>query len=210
MTIRSAVSFHAPAACALLFAALSGTAQASFIIDFESLAVPGNPAVSLGPLNYVEDGYRLVFTSALRYGTGSSGYHGSTAVWAESFFGNPPGITLTQVASGGFDLLSIDVAELINVIVYQITVTGFFVGGGSISTTLSTDGFVQAGSPATFETFALTGFTNLAEVRFSYPGNAFTWPQIDNLVVQPTIPTPGAATAALAMTGLLAARRRRA
>jgi hypothetical protein len=208
MTVRSVRSFRAPAVAALLVAAITGTAQASVVIDFQALEVAGNPSPTIGPLDYVEDGYRVVLVNGSRFGTSSIAYYGSTAVFSESFFSTPPGITLTQVASGGFDLLSIDLVELGNSLVSQITLTGFFVGGGSISTTLTTDGFQQTGNPASFETFALTGFSNLAEVRFSYPSNSSFLPQMDNLVVQPTIPTPGAA-AALAMGGLLVAGRRR-
>lgn len=208
MPIRSVSSFRAPAVAALLAAAITGTAQASVVIDFQSLEAAGNPTTTIGPLSYTEDGYHLDFVNANRAGTASVAYYGSTAVWSGSFGASPAGITLTQVGGGAFDLLSIDLAERANSIVCQITLTGTFVGGGTIATTLSTDAFQEAGNPASFQTFALTGFTNLAQVQFSYPDPGFGRPQMDNLVVQPTVPTPGAA-ALVAMGGLFAARRRR-
>jgi hypothetical protein len=202
--IRSAL---VSAAC-LAAVTLAGNAQASVVIDFQSLEVPGNDSVTIGPLDYLEDSYRLVFVNASRLGTGSFAYYGSTAVYSSSFFSTPAGITLTQADGGPFDLLSIDLVELGNSLVHQLTLTGTFVGGGTISTTLSTDAFQQTGNLASFETFALTGFTNLADVVMTYPSNSFTWAQMDNLVVRPTIPTPGA-VGLLALGGLIATRRRR-
>ncbi len=120
---------------------------------------------------------------------------------------------MSQVGGGAFSLISVDLAELFigTPPGLQVQIDGVLFGGGSVSTTFSTDGINDgpAGVVADFETFSLpAGFGNLTEVTFtgSNPNSIDQRFQFDNLVV----PEPGAGlTFGLGMIGLVVMGRRR-
>jgi hypothetical protein len=74
----------------------------------------------------------------------------------------------------------------------SITVTGFLSNGGTISQTFITDAIGDGPGPnADFQTFALSGFTDLTSIQFLSNNNAFA---LDNICVTTTtapVPEPG-------------------
>jgi uncharacterized repeat protein (TIGR01451 family) len=155
-------------------------------IDFQALEVPGNPSPTIINFNYVEEGYRFTGPSANRFGTGSRFYAGSTAIRVGSLGGQLRG-DLTTVSGVPFDLLSLDLAEGNNGL-SNVIVTGTFARGGTITQTLFTlSPLVTNDAAASFDTFVLTGFQNLASVSFTVvDNNAFRVAQLDNIVVDET------------------------
>jgi hypothetical protein len=80
-------------------------------------------------------------------------------------------ITMTRVGGGAFNLLSADIGEDVSFSLpaTRIDVTGFFIGGGSISTQNPLDGNSSAFQLATFP-----GFNNVTSVTFHGAGNVST------------------------------------
>ena len=124
-------------------------------------------------------------------------------------------ITMTQVGGGAFDLLSADLSQD-NANADPATgviVTGFFSGGGSISTTIA----LPPPPNSVFQHASFVGYTNLLSVTFRGAGNPSPSPSsngftLDNIGVNTgTVPEP----ASLTMLGmgslsiLVYARRRR-
>jgi len=132
--------------------------------------------------------------------------------------------SLARPDGGAFDLLSLRLAEGRNTswnfdvppqVVFPdwsataVQLTGYFRGGGSITTTLTLDQTANENGISDFQQFDLTGFVDLTSVTFTGLGGVirsdFT---LDDLVVTP-VPEPSTyALAAIGALGLLAFRRR--
>jgi hypothetical protein len=90
-----------------------------------------------------------------------------------------------------------------------VQLTGYFRGGGTITTTLTLDQTADENGILAFQQFDLTGFVDLISVSFTGLGGVtrsdFT---LDDIVVNP-VPEPSTfALAALSLISLLALRRR--
>jgi len=107
-------------------------------------------------------------------------------------------VTMSKAEGSTFNLLKADFGE--GTTEWPSTcviVTGFFVGGGSISFTAPLDGVLPL-----FETIEFSGFTNLISARFE--GDSPVGFSVDNIVVpEPTT------VCALVVGGMAAMRRRR-
>jgi hypothetical protein len=115
---------------------------------------------------------------------------------------------MVQGNGGAFSLLgmSFSSTDVFGDPADSLLVTGFFTGGGSISTTLSVD------STLAWKTTTFSGFTGLSSVTFDGIGGAgeFT---LDDITTGPgasSVPDGGSGIAllGLALTGLAALRRK--
>lgn len=172
---------------AVITIGMSTTAQALTVIDFESLAQPGDGITSQG-FSYTEDGYTLTNTNINEFpfgtfNTGESRYLGSTALFNDTINGT---IVLTKSDGGIFDLLSIDLGEL-NEPFESSTVT--FVGVKADNSTISNT-FTLNGVKG-FQTFTFTDFTNIISTSWQ---QVEPFHQFDNIVISDsttkTVPEP--------------------
>ncbi|MCC5598370.1 hypothetical protein [Nostoc favosum] len=174
------------------------TAQALTVIDFESLAQPGDGISNQG-FSYTEDGYTLTNISNLfefsTFNTGESRYLGSTALFNDTVDGTT---VLTKNDGGIFDLISIDLGEL-NQPFESPTVK--FVGtkadNSIISNTFNLNGVKG------FQTFALKDFTNLVSTTWE---QVSPFHQFDNIVVSDittkSVPEPASVLSLLSFAAL--------
>ena len=95
----------------------------------------------------------------------------------------PPLFTLSRVNDNPFELFSLDFAA--NGLA-ELQITGYYIGGGSISTAILTDG-------VSWQTYAVgNGWSNLDRVEFLTPLFGFGGSAaLDNIVVS-TVPVPAA------------------
>lgn len=104
-----------------------------------------------------------------------------------------------------FGLVSVDLAEYSTVVPDAVTVQfiGYYAGGGTITTSFTTDGIIDGTGPlADFQTFTFgSGWTGLTRVEV--PG--YGW-SLDNLVV--SVPEPASGTFLL-LEGLVLWQSRR-
>ena len=183
----NSIPLRSASALALAAAALAAHAA----VDFENLPNPsgvsnaqGDPLVS-GGFSFADRSRRGLISIAP---DSVLNYTGSVAITA-----NVPRdtIDMSPVDGAAFSLASFQVANYLhNSGGVPLTITGTQVGGGTVSqsyTTLFTDAL---------QTVSLSGFTDLTSVSFA----STNFPQIDNIVVNPT-PEPSA----LAALGLGAA-----
>lgn len=183
---------------ALVIAALAlGAAPAhalTITIDFESLVQDTDNDNPQGFV-YHEDGFTLSTSGVDGFastGTRSIEFSGSTSLLNDTI----DGVTeLTRDGGGSFSLVSIDLAELQDVGVWNVSFTGFVSGGGEIAKTFRLDGEAPDAQTFTFP----DQFKNLIKVSWS---QEFPYHQFDNIVVTATngnaVPEP----ASLGLLGL--------
>jgi PEP-CTERM motif len=181
----------------LSFVLVSAASASATTITFDSTVQPGSGTHSVGS-SYTESGF--TFASALidAMNSGSQDYTGTGTISASDGV-----FTLAAADASAFDFTGITVWELNRGIhPTNVQFVGSFVGGGTISRTVSTNGTFDG------DVFSFTGFTDLSSLAIN--GLDFTY-QIDNVVVNSTAPAavPEPASMLLLGTGLLAAAARR-
>ena len=190
----------------ILALAIAGFAlQASAtVITFESLASPDDN-VSIGT-SYTESGFALnditPASPANGFGTwGTSNYFfgGSTALFNNDYDGYSK---LTQVGGGAFQLNAIDLTVMFPTVTTDGTDVTFI--GTKLDNTTVTASFhvTDAGT----QTFAFTGFTDLASVSWANDSNLHQFDNI-NVAAVPEPETYAMFMAGLAVIGGVARRR---
>lgn len=221
--VRPALVGAAVLAASLSVGALSDPVAAQ-IIDFESIpaGTPAGSGCATHGTSLTTQGFTF---SAVSFGSNGLvscdgtdpglGSNGTTTLLDNNA---APDIDFQTVSGAAFDLLSLDVSELLTNAALsrnatQIGVGGFPVAGGSIVATFNLDGIVDGpGGSADFQTFTLPGtFTNLtkAKITFTQGGLAGSEFLVDNINVR-VIPTPSSAALGLVTVMGLNVRRRRA
>ncbi len=187
------------------------------VVDFENAPGSGNPQyqnvsyLDSSGFEFIGEHFHTMDNFAIANGLAENG--------SRVYIGHEGGnlgraITMTKTGGGTFSVYSLDAAETwigdntTYPNAWGVSVTGYFDGGGSINAVLQLDGLLDgAGGIADFETFNLTGFTNLIAFEFNgveatgAPNRAFG---VDNIN---TVPAPGA-MALLGLGGLMMRRRR--
>jgi hypothetical protein len=185
----------------VLFAAFSQSVKAD-TISFDAPPSPGS--VPLNSATFQGFG----FTSAGTFSHIASG-HFSAAVAhnGTSFLFVAAGVeNAIDVTNGGqgFDLQSFDADSFLHIQgTTSITITGFFLNGGSITQTFVTDASGDGPGPVTdFQTLSLVGFTGLQTVQFRSNNISLA---LDNITVTGSgvAPVPEPAAMVLLGTGLL-------
>jgi hypothetical protein len=181
-----------------VFLLLSSAASArAATITFDSLAQPGKDDAVIGS-SYTESGFTVSTSTLLSPKTGNQDFTGTGTVIST---GNR--FTVAASDASAFDFSGITLWELnrgFNAI--QVEFTGAFVGGGTITQTVTTNGTFDG------DVFTFVGFTNLASLQMRSVSN-FTF-QIDNVDVSPAAtPVPEPTSMLLLGTGLLGTGVRR-
>jgi hypothetical protein len=202
------------ATVALAAAAVATTAAQASVINFNGLAngnivYNNSTAVSTGGMSFKGSSATYFVTSTYNGGDNSNfSYNGSDFLLSYSAF------TLASAAAAPFSVNSFDLASWYDSTpISTVTLTGTFVGGGSISKVLTLTGSnlsKQTGND--FTMFNLTGFNNLSSLTFN-GNNAYL--ALDNLVVNAAAATTVPEPSSIALFGLALAagalvRRRRA
>ena len=169
-------------------------------ITFDSPPSPGSVALSSATFQ------GFSFTSVGTFSHVLSG-HFSAAIAhnGSSFLMLAPGAESAIVMSNAgqaFSLQTFDADTFIHIQgASSLTVTGFFLNGGSITQTFITDTIGDGPGPNTdFQTFSLVGFTNLTSVQFLADNNKTV--ALDNINVAGSASVPEPATMVLLGTGL--------
>jgi len=185
-----------------LFICLFAGSVNATIIDFEGVLASGQARIGSNVAPYVEDGFTLtssgdssVFHADI-FGSGSfTNLNGSDIFgWCGRACPGAP-YTLSITNGGAFDLTSIDFSNLeFGDDVGAIDITGFFSGGGSVSTSF---GLVVD----IWSTVAFAGFSNLSSFSISAAGigNSLA---LDNIVLNTSSAVPEPTSLVLLGLGL--------
>ena len=166
---------------------VSGPAQA-LVIDFEGLAVTDAVQHAHG-MSYTEKGFNFTSSSRLHnfatWGTLSANFFGSTALWNGDGTGVNGITTLTKVGGGAFDLLSIDLAELLLVDpsggAASVNFTATFSGGGTASQSFTLDDVRATNDINSFQTLNFSGFNDIVSVSWL---QVTPFHQFDNVTIR--------------------------
>jgi hypothetical protein len=199
-------------------------ATTAAILPADVLTFEGQAAGECGTINpgFTEGAYTFNYSQGTGAGKGfacintanpiSNGLRFSsngtqTLGFISTNFASPGSLSMFATLGGAFDLVSLDLAQLIKLgdFAYPanasgVTVTGALQGGGTVTDTLNitivSDG---PGGHADFATFLLPGtFRDLTSVTFTPTGGSGPLNEsnflMDNIVVTPTavVPEPGA------------------
>jgi hypothetical protein len=202
-----------------------GSAQAATVtIDFEGVVSDtGNLSFQGGPYpregeSYLEDGMqisgqspRVIYGKDFVTATGATNDNGSAAFgWCQdpSFCGDIFPITITNQQGFSFDLMSLQASNMRidwGGEPADLTVTGFYEGGGSISTTL--DLTLDLWPTFTFDS-SWSGLSSVTITGDTGPQGSWADLAMDNIVVS-TVPIPAAVWLFGSGLGLLGWFRRR-
>lgn len=187
----------------LAFCLFMGSANAA-VINFEDLAV------SVG--DNIIGGDRLsnsfLFNSSTDHTHLINNAHdsnsGSTFLVVDHGASVTNSLTMSNFNNNApFSLVSFDLGEVGNGFATTISLVGNLVGGGTLNAAFNLDGIVSTGGSINFETFTLSGWTNLESVVFlatAGNGPAMFW-GLDNInTTSASVPEP--TTAALLALGL--------
>ena len=224
------MKFTTQIAALALFGALAANAASAQVITFDGLAgVPVSEMVGYSPGYYTYfygtpaaiDGYNFSAVDSTHSFTIGSGYTGGDAnpnAWngTDYFIGysynGGGGVAASQIGGAAFSVNSLDIADFYDYSNYTATITGNFIGGGSISqiiglntcnscTLLNND----------FTHVSLSGFNNLSSLVITGNGSSYyNYLAIDNLTLNAApVPEPETYAMMLAGLGLLGFRLRR-
>jgi hypothetical protein len=201
-------AFQLAVACLAMLVAITGQVQAAIILDFESLRHEDATRQSHGNF-YAEDGFDFTETGSREFGTFGTQedrFSGSTALFSNSIGGV---ITLTEAEGGTFALDSINLAELNESSVADVTFTGLLSGGGTTTQTFTLDGNAF-GQETFFFDASFDSVTSVSWVQES-PFHQFDDITInaDSVSAVPEPPSLALFGVGACVTAIAAARRRR-
>jgi hypothetical protein len=167
------------------------------------------------------NGLEVAVSNGFAFTSGNDHFHIGDALPGQPFDGTGilledqnSAITMTQLGSGAFDLLSADLAQdnASADPAAGVIVTGFFSGGGSISTTIA----LAPPPNSAFRHASFAGYTDLLSVTFRGAGNRSPSPKsngftLDDIGVNTgTVPEPAGLTLlGMGSLGILVYARRR-
>lgn len=159
----------------------------SVVLDFEELATGVGPGVRV-PAPYLVQGYVLHTSAPTRFFSPASTfrwYGGSAALFVDDIRGVEA--ILTREDGSSFSVSSIDLARLFGTATAEVTFIGTTRGGGTVQQTVPVTGLA-------FETFPLSGFDDLIELRWSQAtGFSPKLHQFDDIAL--TLANPGSRAA---------------
>ena len=204
--MRGAATF-----CLMCFSGVGVSSGQGLVV---TVTFDGPPAVAVGSAVSVSNYQELGFNFQSINAGGSVGRVGSSPRYFRPDNGTAylqaaftQSLMFSRLDGGTFDFISVDLAEYSTVVPDAVTVQfiGYFAGGGTITTTLTTDGIIDGTGPlADFQTFYFQGWNDLIRVEIPTYG----W-SLDNVVVG-GVPEPSTFALVLLGGGLFwLARRKR-